>query len=88
MTIELDKDTKKALVASIKRYFDENLDDDIGDLKASLLLEFCLKEIGPTIYNQAISDAETFLQDKVADLENGCWEAEFAFWPEGRRGRR
>ena len=88
MTIELDKDTKKALVSSIKRYFDENLDDDIGDLKASLLLEFFLKEIGPTIYNQAISDAETFLQDKVADLENGCWEPEFAYWPEGRRGRR
>ncbi len=88
MTIELDKETQKALVASIKRYFDENLDDDIGDLKASLLLEFCLKEIGPTIYNQAISDAETFLQDKVADLENGCWEPEFGYWPEGRRGRR
>ncbi len=87
MTIELDKDTKTALVSSIKRYFAENLDDDIGDLKASLLLEFCLKEIGPTIYNQAISDAETFLQDKVADLENSCWEPEFGYWPDAR-GRR
>ncbi len=87
MTIELDNDTRKALVASIKRYFDENLDDDIGDLKASLLLEFCLKEIGPTIYNQAISDAETFFQGKVAELENNLWEPEFGYWP-GGRGRR
>ena len=80
MTIEIDKDTKSDLIASIKRYFDEQLDTEIGDLKATLLLEFCLKEIGPTIYNKAISDAETFLQDKVADLDNTCWEPELSYW--------
>lgn len=80
MTIELDKDTEAALVASIKRYFDENFDDGIGDLKAALLLEYCVKEIGPSIYNKAISDAETFMTDKVADLENTCWEPELEYW--------
>ena len=87
MTIKLDKDTETALIASIKRYFAENLDEDIGDLKASLLLEFCIKEIGATVYNQAISDAETFFGGKVAELENSLWEPEFGYWPEGR-GRR
>ncbi len=32
MTIKLDKDTETALIASIKRYFAENFDDEIGDL--------------------------------------------------------
>ena len=85
MTIELDKEKKKALVESIKRYFDENFDDPIGDLKASLLLDFCLQEVGPYIYNQAVSDAETFMTDKVADMENNCWEPELAYWKDDKR---
>ena len=80
MTVELKKEAKKELIASIKRYFAENLDDEIGDLKASLLLEYILAEIGPSIYNQAIDDAQTYLQDRVADLENTCWEAELTYW--------
>ena len=39
MPIELSTDTRKQLHASIKRYVLENLDQDIGDLKAGLLLE-------------------------------------------------
>jgi hypothetical protein len=37
MTIKLDPAAQARFLASIKRYFVENLDDDIGDLKASLL---------------------------------------------------
>jgi uncharacterized protein (DUF2164 family) len=57
MAITLSTDTKKQLLASIKRYFVEHLDEDIGDLKAGLLLDYCLQEIGPVVYNRAIADA-------------------------------
>jgi uncharacterized protein (DUF2164 family) len=80
MAITLSKDVKDKLIASIKRYFDEKLDEEIGDLKASLLLDFCVTEIGPTIYNQAISDAQTFMRDKVADIEGSCYQPEFSYW--------
>lgn len=80
MTIKLSKDAEKHLLASIKRYFAEKMDDEIGDLKATLLLSFCLEEIGPCIYNQAIADAQTYLRDKVADLEGSCYEPEFRYW--------
>ena len=80
MAIKLPDDTAKQLRASIKRYFAENLDQDIGDLKSGLLLEFCLKEIGPSIYNQAITDARAYFQDRVADLEGVCYEKEFTYW--------
>ncbi len=50
MAITLSPETTKQLHASIRRYVAENLDQDIGDLKASLLLDFCLKEIGPVTY--------------------------------------
>jgi len=54
MEIKLDKDAEKKLVASIQRYISENLDTDIGELQSSLFLQFCIEEIGPSIYNQAI----------------------------------
>ena len=58
MTIRIARETEQRMIASIKRYFEDNSDDDIGDLTASLLLDFVLREIGPSIYNQAIGDAQ------------------------------
>ena len=81
MAITLSQETRKRLIASLKRYAAENLDEEIGDLKAGLLLDYCLAEIGPLVYNQAIADAQSYFTDRVADLEGVCHEAEFGFWP-------
>jgi uncharacterized protein (DUF2164 family) len=80
MAIKLSADTTKRLLASIKRYAAEHLDEEIGDLKAGLLLEFCVKEIGPPIYNQAIADAQSYFTDRVADLDGVCHQEEFTYW--------
>ncbi len=80
MAISLTKEAKKQAIQSIKKYIAENFEEEIGDLKADLLLDFFLKEIGPTIYNHAISDAQAYLQDKVVDLDGSCYETEFGYW--------
>ncbi len=80
MAIELSRDNKKQLLASIKRYFEENMEDEIGDLKAELLLDYFLKEIGPIVYNQAIADAAAFFRERTADLDASCYEVEFGYW--------
>ena len=80
MPITLSPETIKRLVASIKRYAAENLDEEIGDLKATLFLDFCVREIGPSIYNQAIADAQGYMQEKAADLGGTRFEAEFDYW--------
>ena len=80
MSIKLQKESEKYLLGSIKRFFAESMNDDIGDLKASLVLDFCIREIGPTIYNQAIADAQAYFQEKAADLAGARFEAEFDFW--------
>jgi uncharacterized protein (DUF2164 family) len=82
MTIKLSKAKKQQLIKSIRRYFEEKLDAEIGDLKASLILDFCLQEICPSVYNQAILDARSFLEDKLSDLEDTCYEPEFDYWQE------
>jgi uncharacterized protein (DUF2164 family) len=80
MTITLDAETRARFIASIKRYFAEALDDDIGDLKASLLLEFVLREMGPSIYNRAVADAQARMQDMVLELDGSCYEADPGYW--------
>ena len=80
MTIELEKEAEHRLLASIKRYFEEQLELEIGDLKAILLLRFILKEIGPCIYNRAIGDVRAHLRDVVEEVDGVCFEPEFGYW--------
>ena len=80
MAIKLSPEVTRQLQASIKRYFAEHLDQDIGDLKAGLVLDYCLKEIGPAVYNRAIADAQAYFQDRIGDLEGVCHEDEFTYW--------
>lgn len=88
MPIKLPDTTVKQLHASIKRYFAEELDQEIGDLKAGLLLDYVLREIAPTVYNRAIADAQSYFQGRVADLEGVCYEREFAYWTPAPGGDR
>ena len=80
MAIKLDKDVEQRLIGSIQRYCAEHLDEEVGDLKARLLLDFCLREIGPSVYNQAIVDAQAAMQDRIAELQSECYETEFSYW--------
>jgi uncharacterized protein (DUF2164 family) len=80
VSIQLTKDSERYLIGSIKRFFAETLDEEIGDLKAALVLEYVVREIGPSIYNQAIADAQAYLHEKTSDLGGSRYEAEFDYW--------
>jgi uncharacterized protein (DUF2164 family) len=91
MTIELSKQARADAVASIQRYFEENLPEPIGDLPAGLLLSFFLEEIGPVIYNRAIADAQGRMQQRMSDLTGELYAEEFQYWTKvdsKRRSRR
>jgi uncharacterized protein (DUF2164 family) len=83
--ITIPDDARKRAIASIRRYFAENLDGEIGDLKAALLLDYFLAEHGPTIYNQAIADARKFFDEQAADLGAICYHSEFPYWNAPKR---
>jgi len=54
-----------------------------ADTTQALSSEQCpssLREIGPSVYNQAIADAQTYVQEKVADLGGARYQAEFDYW--------
>jgi len=90
-TIELSTQTRADAIASIQRYFEENMTEPIGDMPAGLLLNFFLEEIGPVIYNQAIRDAQARIQQRAADLSGELYADEFQYWPKldaKRKSRR
>ena len=80
MAIELSKEARKDAIASIERYFQENMEKKIGNIAAAGLLSFFLEEIGPSIYNRAVADAQERLQARVQDLDFEVHEDEFAYW--------
>ena len=85
MALELTKEVRGRLCASIQRFLREELDQEVGQLKAVLLLDFCLKEIGPSIYNHAIADAQAVLHERVTELDASCYEPEFGYWARERK---
>jgi len=89
-TIELAKQLRGDAIASIQRYFEENL-DPIGDLPAGLLLNYILEEIGPAIYNQGVADAQARLQLQLTDLTGELYADPFQYWHKAdakRKSRR
>jgi len=80
MAVKIQDDIKEKLRGSVRRYFDEELDMEIGDLKSELILDFILEEAGPVIYNQAIKDAQAFISDKADDMDATLYHVEFAYW--------
>lgn len=80
MTIELNKDARQRAIASIERYFQQNMEEPIGNVAAGGLLGFILEEIGPSIYNQAVGDVQERLQARVAELDFEVHEEEFGYW--------
>jgi uncharacterized protein (DUF2164 family) len=89
-TIELSKEQRVDAIASLQRYFDENMAEPLGEMKAGLLLDFFLEEIGPAVYNQAVADAQTRMQLRVADLSGELFADGFQYWAkvDAKRKRR
>lgn len=80
MPIELPKEARKQAITSIERYFEENMEERIGNIAAAALLGFFLEEIGPSIYNRAVADVQERLQQRIMELDIEVHEDEFRYW--------
>ena len=87
-TIELSKHTRAAVIASLQRYFEENMQEPIGNLPAGRLLDYFLVEVGPGIYNRAIIEAQERIQQRAADLTGELYAPEFSYWTKADSKRK
>jgi len=72
--IELSKEEKAELIARIQHYFDSELDQPIGLLKAEFALEFFAKEVGAAYYKKGLEDAQVALARRMDDLSEDVYE--------------
>jgi uncharacterized protein (DUF2164 family) len=80
MTIELPREVRAQIIASIERWFEDERGERIGNIAAGALLGFFLEEVAPTIYNRGVADAQERLQQRVAELDIEVHEDEFQYW--------
>ena len=76
MPIELEKETREKIIAALQEWFAEKRDEELGNLEASFLLDFVLTHVGPTVYNQAVKDAQAAIQEKIIDLDGELFQDE------------
>lgn len=56
------------LKSEIMAFFADELEMEIGDLKADLIVKFLNKEIGKKYYNLGVAQAMESMRERVADL--------------------
>jgi len=47
----------------------DEFDTDIGELRATLMLDFMMKHAGAAGYNQGVADCRAYLTNKLVDME-------------------
>ncbi|MEO5713398.1 MAG: DUF2164 domain-containing protein [Luteolibacter sp.] len=80
MTHDIPHEQKAEAIGSLQRYFSGNLDCELSEMQANLLLKYIFQEFGAFSYNRGVEDAQRFLLSKAEDLPGTCFEEPFEFW--------
>ncbi|GAA0810696.1 DUF2164 domain-containing protein [Colwellia sp. D2M02] len=73
--IQFSEEEKNQLVHKIQRYFNLELDQDIGQFDAEFLLDFFSKEVGCYYYNRGLFDAQVVISSKLDNVAETVNEA-------------
>ena len=66
--IEVNKEAREEMILAIKTYFLKEKDEDLGDLAASLILDFFMEKLAPHAYNQGVYDSYKYMSERNEDL--------------------
>ena len=74
--LEFTSEEKNQIVRKVKMYFEEELDQQIGNFDAEFLIDFFAEEVGAYFYNRGLYDAQALLAQKVDELADSIYELE------------
>lgn len=74
--IKLDDSVKVEVVAKLQKYFEDELQQEIGSFDAEFLLDFFSKEVGGYYYNQGLADALKSFETKMEDVGESIYQLE------------
>ena len=74
--IEFNAEEKDAISQKIQRYFETEMDQEIGSFEAQFLLDFFSEEIGAYYYNRGLQDALLLFQERMESAADAIYEIE------------
>ncbi|PVZ68368.1 DUF2164 domain-containing protein [Pelagibaculum spongiae] len=74
--IKFSTEEKQIITNKIQKYFELELDQELGQFDAEFLLDFFSKEIGGYFYNRGVSDAKTVLDERIESISDALYEIE------------
>ena len=74
--IKLDDSVKVEVVSKLQKYFEDELQQEIGGFDAEFLLDFFSKEVGGYYYNQGLADALKGFESKMEDVGELIYQLE------------
>lgn len=66
--IKLTKEKRDDMISSIKEYFLDDRDEELGDLASSKILDFIIDELAVEFYNQGVYDSYKYMNRTIDDL--------------------
>jgi uncharacterized protein (DUF2164 family) len=66
--IIITNERREDMVDAIKIYFSEERGEEIGDLRAKLILDFTMEKMAPEFYNQGVSDSCQYMKNMIEDV--------------------
>ena len=85
MAIELTPAEITEIIPSLQKYFREEFEQELSEMRARFLLEYFQKEIAPLAYNKGVKDAEQYFRSKTEDLTGICFEQPLTYWTRKKR---
>lgn len=80
--IVLQPAVKAELVQRLQRYFNEELQQEIGSFDAESLLDFFSEQMGGYFYNQGLAGALAAFESKFEDITDSIYQLEQAKLPD------
>lgn len=74
--IELESSSKKEIVGKLQKYFNDELQQELGGFDAEFLLDFFAEHVGSYYYNQGLADALKTFESKLGDVSDSIYQLE------------
>ncbi len=76
LRVKLSDERRATILRLFADYYREELDEELSEFRAEKILDFFVRGLGPSVYNQAIQDARKFMFRKLEDLDVEFYESE------------
>lgn len=70
---DLSREARQAASASLQKVLADELDVEVGALQAELILDRILLDLGPILYNRAITDARAVIAARAEDMDEALY---------------